>query len=104
LSQKRWDDAPGSLAVALFVQICAALHAFAGLALAEGSLRPPLSGGFLFGLAWLVLLPTFGGYGLYWLGLRHLSAQGGSAAPICTNSTTASDPGASSQRFCNRVA
>ncbi|MCO3184673.1 EamA/RhaT family transporter, partial [Pseudomonas aeruginosa] len=35
---------------------------------------------FLFGLAWLVLLPTFGGYGLYWLGLRHLSAQGGSAA------------------------
>ncbi|WP_432760487.1 hypothetical protein [Pseudomonas aeruginosa] len=52
----------------------------AGLALAEGSLRPPLSGGFLFGLAWLVLLPTFGGYGLYWLGLRHLSAQGGSAA------------------------
>ena len=58
----------------------AALPAFAGLALAEGSLRPPLSGGFLFGLAWLVLLPTFGGYGLYWLGLRHLSAQGGSAA------------------------
>ncbi|MFO6382439.1 EamA family transporter, partial [Pseudomonas aeruginosa] len=66
--------------VVLFVQIGAALPAFAGLALAEGSLRPPLSGGFLFGLAWLVLLPTFGGYGLYWLGLRHLSAQGGSAA------------------------
>ncbi|WP_243713731.1 EamA family transporter, partial [Pseudomonas aeruginosa] len=80
LLQKRWDDAPGSLAVVLFVQIGAALPAFAGLALAEGSLRPPLSGGFLFGLAWLVLLPTFGGYGLYWLGLRHLSAQGGSAA------------------------
>ncbi|CRR32302.1 TPA: EamA family transporter, partial [Pseudomonas aeruginosa] len=80
LLQKRWDDAPGSLAVVLSVQIGAALPAFAGLALAEGSLRPPLSGGFLFGLAWLVLLPTFGGYGLYWLGLRHLSAQGGSAA------------------------
>ncbi|MBF3209600.1 EamA family transporter, partial [Pseudomonas aeruginosa] len=80
LLQKSWDDAPGSLAVVLFVQIGAALPAFAGLALAEGSLRPPLSGGFLFGLAWLVLLPTFGGYGLYWLGLRHLSAQGGSAA------------------------
>lgn len=80
LLQKRWDDAPGSLAVVLFVQIGAALPAFAGLAVAEGSLRPPLSGGFLFGLAWLVLLPTFGGYGLYWLGLRHLSAQGGSAA------------------------
>ncbi|MGC3158941.1 EamA/RhaT family transporter, partial [Pseudomonas aeruginosa] len=80
LMQKRWDDAPGSLAVVLFVQIGAALAAFAGLALAEGSLRPPLSGGYLFGLAWLVLLPTFGGYGQYWLGLRHLSAQGGSAA------------------------
>ncbi|MBG6432310.1 DMT family transporter [Pseudomonas aeruginosa] len=80
LLQKRWDDAPGSLAVVLFVQIGAALPAFAGRARAEGSLRPPLSGGFLFGLAWLVLLPTFGGYGLYWLGLRHLSAQGGSAA------------------------
>ncbi len=33
LLQKRWDDAPGSLAVVLFVQIGAALPAFAGLAL-----------------------------------------------------------------------
>ncbi|MFO6384678.1 EamA/RhaT family transporter, partial [Pseudomonas aeruginosa] len=32
LLQKRWDDAPGSLAVVLFVQIGAALPAFAGLA------------------------------------------------------------------------
>ena len=89
LLQKRWDDA-GSLAVVLFVQIGAALPAFAGLAVAEGSLRPPLSGGFLFGLAWLVLLPTFGGYGLYWLGLRHLSAQGGSAALYLSPALTCS--------------
>ncbi|MFC8571213.1 DMT family transporter [Streptomyces sp. NPDC057245] len=43
---------------------------FAGLALGTGSAAPPAGGSFWLATAWLVVLPTFGGYGLYWLILR----------------------------------
>ncbi|WP_217427976.1 DMT family transporter [Microlunatus speluncae] len=45
---------------------------FTGLAVAAGQVVPPLTPGFWIALAWLIVLPTFGGYGLYWLLLRRL--------------------------------
>ncbi|WP_078883843.1 DMT family transporter [Streptomyces sp. NRRL S-340] len=43
---------------------------FSGLALGSGAAAPPASVSFWAATAWLVVLPTFGGYGLYWLILR----------------------------------
>jgi len=43
---------------------------FSGLAVARGVAAPPASFSFWAATAWLVVLPTFGGYGLYWLILR----------------------------------
>lgn len=40
---------------------------FAGVALSTGAFVPPASARFWFATVWLVLLSTFGGYGLYWL-------------------------------------
>ncbi len=36
-------------------------------AVATGSAIPPASGHFWFAMTWLIVLATFGGYGLYWL-------------------------------------
>lgn len=46
---------------------------FGGLAAWEGALVPVPSLGFATGVLWLVVLGTFGGYGLYYLCLRHSS-------------------------------
>ncbi|MEU2308529.1 DMT family transporter [Streptomyces misionensis] len=43
---------------------------FSGLAVARGVAAPSASFSFWAATAWLVVLPTFGGYGLYWLILR----------------------------------
>ncbi|MEU5092282.1 DMT family transporter [Streptomyces sp. NPDC021356] len=43
---------------------------FSALALGTGAAVPPASFSFWAATAWLVVLPTFGGYGLYWLILR----------------------------------
>ncbi|MEU9591546.1 DMT family transporter [Streptomyces sp. NPDC048193] len=43
---------------------------FSGLAVATGTAAPPADASFWAATAWLVVLPTFGGYGLYWLILR----------------------------------
>ncbi|MBT0772279.1 DMT family transporter [Kineosporia sp. J2-2] len=40
---------------------------FTGLAVAGGAATVPGDARFWFSTAWLVLFPTFGGYGLYWL-------------------------------------
>ncbi len=45
---------------------------FTGLAVVAGQVAPPATPGFWVALAWLIVLPTFGGYGLYWLLLRRL--------------------------------
>jgi drug/metabolite transporter (DMT)-like permease len=40
---------------------------FSVLAVATGSVQPPAASGAFWGtIAWLIVLPTFGGYGLYW--------------------------------------
>jgi drug/metabolite transporter (DMT)-like permease len=45
---------------------------FTVLAVAAGEVVPPATPGFWIALARLIVLPTFGGYGLYWLLLRRL--------------------------------
>lgn len=45
---------------------------FAALALATGTAVPPAAPSFWVAMAWLVVLSTFGGYGLYWLLLGRL--------------------------------
>ncbi|MFD5450215.1 DMT family transporter [Streptomyces sp. NPDC003470] len=43
---------------------------FSALAAGAGAAVPPADSSFWVATAWLVVLPTFGGYGLYWLILR----------------------------------
>ena len=43
---------------------------FTALAVGTGTLAPPADITFWFAVIWLVALPTFGGYGLYWLILK----------------------------------
>ncbi|MFE0850440.1 DMT family transporter [Streptomyces rochei] len=43
---------------------------FSALAVGAGAAVPPADSSFWTATAWLVVLPTFGGYGLYWLLLR----------------------------------
>ncbi len=52
---------------ALAVHCATSAVVFTVLALATGNAVPPASGHFWFALAWLIVLATFGGYGLYWL-------------------------------------
>ncbi|MEU4146611.1 DMT family transporter [Streptomyces parvulus] len=43
---------------------------FTALAFGAGAAAPPADTSFWLATAWLVVLPTFGGYGLYWLIMR----------------------------------
>lgn len=52
---------------ALAVHCATSAVAFTVLAVATGQAVPPPSTGFWLATAWLVILPTFGGYGLYWV-------------------------------------
>lgn len=61
---------------------------FTGVALAGGHAAPPAGGGFWFAVAWTVLLSTVGGYGFYWLSLRHSGVTRTSALMYLTPPTT----------------
>ncbi|MBZ6107249.1 DMT family transporter [Streptomyces olivaceus] len=61
---------PVSPRAALTIHCVTSAVLFAGLALGTGSAAPPAGGSVWLATAWLVVLPTFGGYGLYWLILR----------------------------------
>jgi drug/metabolite transporter (DMT)-like permease len=52
---------------ALAIHCCTSAVAFTVLAVATGGVTPPSSASFWIATAWLVVLPTFGGYGLYWV-------------------------------------
>ncbi|MFE9392901.1 DMT family transporter [Streptomyces sp. NPDC006784] len=56
--------------VPLAVHCATSAAIFTALALAAGSATPPAEPAFWTAVAWLVVLSTFGGYGLYWLILR----------------------------------
>ncbi|WP_221356069.1 DMT family transporter [Streptomyces beigongshangae] len=56
--------------VAMTVHCVTSAVVFTALAAATGGLVPPADGSFWAAVVWLVVLSTFGGYGLYWLILR----------------------------------
>ncbi|MET8662640.1 DMT family transporter [Streptomyces griseus] len=56
--------------VSLTVHCAASTVVFTALALGTGTAVPPAEPAFWGAVGWLVVLPTFGGYGLYWLILR----------------------------------
>lgn len=62
--------APVPPRVGLTIHCVTSAVLFSGLALGTGSAAPPADSSFWVATAWLVVLPTFGGYGLYWLILR----------------------------------
>lgn len=75
LIQGRHGGTTPPLPATLFVQSAVSVPGFAALALLEGRISPILSAGFGLSLLWLVLVPTLGGYGLYWLCLRLSSPE-----------------------------
>ncbi|MFI7615879.1 DMT family transporter [Nonomuraea terrae] len=52
---------------ALAIHCTTSALVFTVLALATGTAAPPGSAGFWAAMTWLIVLPTFGGYGLYWV-------------------------------------
>jgi drug/metabolite transporter (DMT)-like permease len=57
---------------ALAIHCATSAVVFTGLALATGTAVPPGAASFWAAVAWLVVLSTFGGYGLYWVLLRRV--------------------------------
>ncbi|MFF2112864.1 DMT family transporter [Rhodococcus koreensis] len=56
--------------VALTVHCATSAALFTALAAFDGKLSPPATPPFWWSVAWLIVLSTVGGYGLYWLVLR----------------------------------
>ncbi|WP_328878997.1 DMT family transporter [Streptomyces sp. NBC_00299] len=56
--------------VALTVHCGTSAVLFTAFALSTGAAAPPAEAGFWAAIGWLVVLSTFGGYGLYWMILR----------------------------------
>jgi drug/metabolite transporter (DMT)-like permease len=88
LYQKRAPVARMSGLTALFLQVCATIPVFAVLALYEGGLQPVAAKGFAFGVVWLTIIATMGGYGFYWLCLQRFSMQHISGALFLTPPVT----------------
>jgi drug/metabolite transporter (DMT)-like permease len=55
---------------ALAVQCAVSAGLFSVLGLAAGEAAPPADGAFWLAIAWVIVLSTIGGYGLYWLNLE----------------------------------
>ncbi|MBY8872315.1 DMT family transporter [Micromonospora sp. PLK6-60] len=55
---------------ALTIHCATSAVVFTAAAAAFGAATPPPAGSFWFAIGWLVILSTFGGYGLYWLVLQ----------------------------------
>ncbi|VVM41606.1 hypothetical protein PS662_00322 [Pseudomonas fluorescens] len=88
LYEKAAPGAPMPAPAALFIQVCAVIPVFAGLAFLEGGIRPIFSTGFAGGVVWLVMFSTLGGYGFYWLCLQRFSIQRISGALFLTPPVT----------------
>lgn len=65
---------PMPLMPVLGIQCMVCALGFAPLAALEGGVAPPADAASWFAVAWMVILPTFGGFGLYWLCLRRTNA------------------------------
>ncbi len=56
--------------VSMTVHCATSAVVFTALAVGTGAAKPPAGTSFWVAITWLVVLSTFGGYGLYWLILR----------------------------------
>lgn len=74
LLQKRTIKLTMPIHQSLCIQCLSAAAIFAVFAWCEGSVLPVAEPGFAIGVMWLVVLATFGGYGLYYICLRKSSA------------------------------
>lgn len=73
LLQKRTIKPTMPIHQSLCIQCLSAAAIFAVFAWHEGSVLPVMNLGFATGILWLVVLATFGGYGLYYICLRKSS-------------------------------
>ncbi|MGP2437530.1 DMT family transporter [Streptomyces sp. JW3] len=64
------DRTPVAPRQAMTIHCTTSAVLFSVFALSTGAATPPATSSFWLATAWLVILPTFGGYGLYWLTLR----------------------------------
>ncbi|MFI5854090.1 DMT family transporter [Streptomyces parvulus] len=64
------SPAPVAPRAALTIHCVTSAVLFTALAFGAGAAAPPADTSFWLATAWLVVLPTFGGYGLYWLIMR----------------------------------
>ncbi|MEU8748668.1 DMT family transporter [Streptomyces parvulus] len=64
------SPAPVAPRAALTIHCVTSAVLFTALAFGSGAAAPPADTSFWLATAWLVVLPTFGGYGLYWLIMR----------------------------------
>lgn len=78
----------GNLLEALAVQCGVSAVLFTALAAVTGTLAPPADPGFWGAVAWVVVLSTLGGYGLYWANLARTSVARVSALLYLTPPTT----------------
>ncbi|GAA2058105.1 hypothetical protein GCM10009722_16650 [Williamsia deligens] len=69
---ERRDAEPVPPLTALAIHCATSAVVFTALAVVTGQAVPPVAPSFWIAMAWLVVLPTFGGYGLYWLLLRRI--------------------------------
>ena len=68
--QERRRGTELAIAQRLCLQCLAAAAFFAPCAVLTGGIVPPMTGSFAFGIGWLVVLATYGGWCLYYLCLR----------------------------------
>ena len=61
---------PTPPSVAMTVHCTTSAAVFSALALCTGAAKPPAETSFWIAITWLVILSTFGGYGIYWLILQ----------------------------------
>lgn len=78
----------GSPGQALAVQCGVSAVLFTALAAVTGTLAPPADPGFWAAVAWVVVLSTLGGYGLYWAALARFGVARVSALLYLTPPTT----------------
>ena len=74
LLQKRMTKPAMPVHQSLCIQCLSAAAIFAVFAWHEGGVLPTTEPGFAIGVTWLVILATFGGYGLYYICLQKSSA------------------------------
>ncbi|MFD1858399.1 DMT family transporter [Aeromicrobium camelliae] len=67
---ERRAPAPTAPLSALTIHCLTSAVSFTGMAVVAGDAIPPATASFWVAMTWLVVLSTFGGYGLYWLLLR----------------------------------